>query len=45
MSDKPKKEKKEKKEIYLVELSMVWGKGVPLWAHDEASLPPEVPAM
>jgi len=21
----------------------VWGKGVPLWAHAEVSLPPEVP--
>jgi hypothetical protein len=24
---------------------MVWGEGVPLWAHDEASFLPEVPDL
>ena len=37
--------KKKRKEYVWWRKGRVWGKGLPLWAHAEASLPPEVPAI
>jgi hypothetical protein len=41
---KKKKKRKRSQGYVLWRLGMVWGNKVPLWAHAEVSLPPEVPA-